>query len=189
MDAAKLQELRLHFEAVASIIGEQLSRANHHVLALVAKWDKTDLIPGLSDMDFRIICDDRTTVDDWVEIDRAMGRIHLQMVRAHPEWNRINEHTAGCGLTVAEVMDKSFYSPEYAVWHLWWGQGQWLDDLRSYLAVRPFGYSDEYFHLSRFLSYYSPYIHGIDPGHNLGVFENKYPLHSRCWHYFAPPML
>ena len=127
MDASRLEELRLHFEAVASILGEQLSRANHHVLALVAKWDKTDLVPGLSDMDFRIICDDQTTVDDWVEIDRVMGRIHLQMVRAHPEWNRINEHTAGCGLTVAEVMNKSFYTPEYAVWHLWWGQGQWLD--------------------------------------------------------------
>ncbi len=189
MDKAKLQELRSHFEAVASIIGEQLSKANPHVLSLVTKWDKTDLVPGLSDMDFRIICDDQTTVDDWIQIDQAMGRIHLEMVREYPEWNRINEHTAGVGMTVAEVMNEDYYNPEYAVWHLWWGQGEWLDELISYVGSRPFDYSDEHFHLTRFLTYYSPYIHGIDPGHNLGAFENKYPLHSRCWHYFAPPML
>ncbi|MCK4849780.1 MAG: hypothetical protein KAT11_00440 [Phycisphaerae bacterium] len=189
MDKSRLEELRSHFEAVASIIGEQLSRANPHVISLVAKWDKTDLVPGLSDMDFRIICDDQTTVDDWVQIDQAMGRIHLEMVREHPEWNRINEHTAGAGMTVAEVMNKNYYNPEYAVWHLWWGQREWLDELSSYLDSRRFGYSDEHFHLTRFLTYYSPYIHGIDPGHNLGALENKYPLHSRCWHYFAPPML
>ena len=189
MDASDLKKLRLDFEAVASTVGEGLSKANSHVLALVAKWGKTDLIPGLSDMDFRIICDDQTTVEDWIAIDRAMGRIHLDMVRAHPQWNRINEHTAGAAMTVAEVMNKNYYNPEYAVWHLWWGQGQWFDDLQSYLAKCSFGYSDEHFHLTKFLTYYSPYIHGIDPGHNLGGFEDKYPLHSRCWHYFAPPML
>ncbi len=189
MNASRLQELRSHFEAVASTIGQQLSKASPHVQALVAKWDKTDLVPGLSDMDFRIVCDDQTTVKDWIEIDRATGQIHLKMVRAHPQWNRINEHTAGAGMTVAEVINKKFYNPEYAVWHLWWGQSIWIYDLISYLASRAFGYSDEHFHLARFLNYYSPYIHGIDPGHNLGQFKDKYPLHSRCWHYFAPPML
>ena len=189
MNPSRLEELRSHFEMVASTIGDELSKTNPHVIALVAKWDKTDLVPGLSDMDFRVICDDKTSVEDWIEIDRAMGQIHLEMVRSHPEWNRINEHTPGAGMTVSEVMNKDFYNPEYAVWHLWWGQCEWLDELKSCLSARPFGYSDEYFHFTRFLNYYSPYIHGIDPGHNLGVFENKYPLHSRCWHYFAPPML
>jgi len=189
MNTSRLREYRSHFEAVAALVGGQLAEANGHVVALAAKWRKADLVPGLSDMDFRIICDDQTTVDDWVEIDRAMGRIHLEMVRGHPEWNRINEHPAGAGMTVAEVMDERFYNPEYAVWDLWWGRRDWLDDLKSYVAARPFGRSDEHAHLSRFLTYYSPYIHGIDPAHNLGVFENKYPLHSRCWHYFAPPML
>ena len=189
METSQLAECRSHFEQVAALFGGQLAQANGHVVALAAKWRKADLIPGLSDMDFRIICDDRTTVDDWVEIDRAMGPIHLEMVRAHPEWNRINEHPAGAGMTVAEVMDERFYNPEYAVWDLWWGRGEWFDDLKSYVGSRPFSRSDEHAHVSKFLAYYSPYIHGIDPAHNLGEFESKYPLHSRCWHYFAPPML
>jgi hypothetical protein len=61
--------------------------------------------------------------------------------------------------------------------------------LRSRTLLRPLAAIDEHYHLSRFLSYFSPYIHGIDPPINLGEFEPKYALHSRCWHYFAPPIL
>ena len=95
MDLSTHDELRTHFEMVASTVGQRLSEGNPHVMALVAKWEERDLVPGLSDMDFRVICDDGATVDDWVEIDRLAGRIHLDTVRAHPQWNRINEHTAG----------------------------------------------------------------------------------------------
>lgn len=189
MDASRLTELRSYFQEVVSILGRRLSRSSPRVVALVAKWNEEDLVPGLSDMDFRIVCDDQTTPEDWVGIDRTTAEVHLEMVRGHPEWNRINEHTAGSGMTIAEVMDPRFYNPEYAIWHLWRGQEEWFDDLKSYVSSRPFDYSDEHFHLERFLTYYSPYIHGIDPGHNLGEFRDKYPLHSRCWHYFTPPML
>ncbi len=44
------------------------------------------------------------------------------------------------------------------------------------------------FHLKKFLTYYGPYIKEIDPAINLGVYENKYPLHSRMMHYFTPPV-
>jgi len=189
MNAARLNELQTHFAAVAKTVGGQFAKANSHFVALVGKWSRSDLVPGLSDMDFRIICDGQTTPADWVQIDRVMGQIHLEMVRAHPEWNRINEHTAGAAMTVEEVMDPRFYNPEYAVWDLWWGASDWFDQLQHHVAARPFGYSDEHAHLLRFLTYYSPYIHGIDPPHNLGEFTDKYALHSRCWHYFAPPIL
>ena len=189
MDRLTLDELRRQFEAVAATVGEGLSAANPHVVALVAKWDKADLVPGLSDMDFRVICDDGTTVDDWVEIDRFAGRLHLEMVREYPQWNRINEHTAGAGMTISEALARRVCGPEYAHWSLWWGRRDWFDRLKAQVAARPFDAADEYYHLNKFLHYYSPYIHGIDPPINLGRFEPKYPLHSRCWHYFAPPML
>jgi hypothetical protein len=189
MDSATLDELRKQFEAVVATIARGLSAASSHVVALAAKWDKTDLVPGLSDLDLRVVCDDGTTADDWVEIDRAAGRIHLEMVRGHPQWNRINEHTPGACLTVPETLDRRVGSPEYAVWSLWWGDREWFGHFKSQAAARDFDRSDEHYHLSRFLSYYSTYIHGIDPPVNLGAFEPKYALHSRCWHYFAPPML
>jgi hypothetical protein len=80
MERLNLDQLRRHFEDVAMTIGEGLSAASPHVVALVAKWDKADLVPGLSDMDFRVICDDDATMDDWVDIDRSCGRLHLDMV-------------------------------------------------------------------------------------------------------------
>ncbi len=188
-NAPDLLGLSRQFDAVSGLIGESLAAKSSHLVALVAKWKKSDLVPGLSDLDFRAVCDDQTTAEDWVEIDCHLGQIHLDMVRAHPEWNRINEHTPGAGLTVGELMDERFYNPEYAVWDLWWGEVSWFSELKERVSSRPFGAIDEHYHLSRFLAYYSPYIHGIDPPINLGSFEPKYPLHSRCWHYFAPPML
>jgi hypothetical protein len=189
MDCLTLDTLRRQFEDVAAAVGEGLSKANPHVVALAAKWDKSDLVPGLSDLDFRVICDDSTTVEDWVEIDYCTGRLHLEMVRSHPQWNRINEHTAGAGMTISEALGRPFNTPEYAHWSLWWGRPEWLDRLKAQEAMRQFSADDEYYHLSKFLSYYSPYNHEIDPPINLGRFEAKYPLHSRCWHYFAPPIL
>ena len=113
-----LPGLRTRFEAVSRMIGESLAAKSSHLVALVAKWEKSDLVPGLSDLDFRAVCDDQTSAEDWVEIDSHLGRIHLDMVKAHPEWNRINEHTPGAGLTVGELMDERFFNPEYAVWDL-----------------------------------------------------------------------
>ena len=189
MDASSLEQLRSRFESVSRTLGSGLRRRTTHLVALVAKWQKEDLVPGLSDLDFRVICDDETSGEDWVVVDQAVGEIHLEMVRAHPEWNRINEHTAGAGLTLAEAMDQRFHNSEYAAWSVWWGQEDWYRRLESQIRRRPFDVLDEHYHLSRFLGYYSPYIRGIDPPINLGPFETKYPLHSRCWHYFAPPML
>ena len=189
MDKDRLEEVNGWFQSVADTIAGGLQRANRHFIGVAGKWRKSDLVPGLSDLDVRIICDADTAGDDWVEIDRVIGEVHLDMVRRHPEWNRINEHTAGAAMTVAEVMDERFYNPEYPVWDVWTGPRKWLDNLKVYVRKRPFGYSDEYFHFSRFLTFFSPYIHGIDPAINLGEFEPKYALHSRCWHYFAPPML
>jgi hypothetical protein len=189
MNPPTQDELRTHFGAVASTVAEGLTEGNSHVVGLVAKWEKRDLVPGLSDLDFRVICDDHTSVDDWIAVDCLAGRIQLDMVRAHPEWNRINEHTAGAGLTVSEVLDGRFSNPEYAVWTLWWGRQDWFDRLKGQTAAREFDATDERYHLSKFLHYYSPYIHGIDPPVNLGPLEPKYALHSRCWHYFAPPVL
>jgi hypothetical protein len=189
MTAQDLDALRAHFNDVAHMVGVQISAESPHVVALVAKWPSEDLVPGLSDMDFRIICDETTTSEDWVNIDRQIGRIHCKMVAEHPEWNRINEHTAGAGVSLAEIANDRFHHPEYAVWTVWWGRDEWAKELQARTLARPLDGNDERYHLARFVSYFSPYNHGIDPPINLGVFEPKYALHSRCWHYFAPPML
>jgi hypothetical protein len=56
-----LEALRARFEGVARCVGEQLAQASERVVALVAKWSKDDLVPGLSDLDFRVVCDEDAT--------------------------------------------------------------------------------------------------------------------------------
>ena len=189
MKSYTVEEARSWFQEVADLVGSAFKKQCPHFIALAGKWASVDLVPGLSDMDFRVICDEQTTVDDWIHIDHVMGRSLLEIASNNPQWNRINEHTAGAGMTVSEMMDDRFYNPEYSVLDIWYGERNWLDKLKSDVAARPFGYFDEYTHFLRFLTYYSPYIHGIDPPINPGCFEPKYALHSRCWHYFAPPMM
>ncbi|MEX0643513.1 MAG: hypothetical protein WD468_12470 [Pirellulales bacterium] len=189
MKASDCDRLQEDFLRVSNTVGETLASQNPHIVAIAAKWDAVDLVPGLSDLDYRIICDDLATAEDWVQIDRVCGENHLQMVREHPEWNRINEHTPGAGITVSELFDRRFHNPEYQTWTTWWGADDWLADLKSDMEARKFGANDEHVHLATFLRYFSPYVLGIDPPINLGHFKEKYPLHSRCWHYFAPPML
>lgn len=182
------QEAKKWFQQVADLVGQAFRKQCPNFVALAGKWPHDDLVPGLSDMDFRIICDGRTKVDDWLHIDRVMGRTMAKIARDNPQWNRINEHTAGTAMTIPEMMDERFYNPEYSVLDIWFGPRDWLDKLKASVSNRPFGYFDEHTHLMKFLTYYSPYIHGIDPPVNLGSFEPKYAMHSRCWHYFAPPM-
>lgn len=189
MTHGDLDRMREAFHSVSQTVGNVLSSVCPQVVAVVAKWNPQDLVPGLSDLDFRIICDDGTTAEDWVLVDRVCGENHLAMVREHPEWNRINEHTPGAGITIVESLDQRFHNPEYQNWSLWWGRGDWLDSLKTQMMRRPFGASDEQVHLSNFLNYYSAYVHGIDPPINLGDRAEKYAVHSRCWHYFAPPMV
>jgi hypothetical protein len=187
--SSQLRALRSQFDGVAATLGDQLAAASPRFVTLVAKWSKDDLIPGLSDMDFRVVCEQQTTAEDWVHIDRHVGRIHRQMVADHPEWNRLNEHTAGAGVNIAELRGDRFHHPEYAVWSSWWGPREWVAELQARTLARPLCAIDEHYHLARFLAYYSPYRYDIDPPINLGALEPKYALHSRCWHYFAPPML
>ena len=56
------------------------------------------------------------------------------------------------------------------------------------LAAHKWSNRDEVYHLKKVATYFGPYIRGIDPPINMGVWENKYPLHSRFMHYFTPPV-
>jgi hypothetical protein len=158
------------------------------VEAIGGKWNFEDLIPGLSDFDARFIFSDRTSPEDWVTISRAMGKVHTAMCWQYPERARILEHLAGINLTWEEMSDPLFYYPEFRQWTIYHGPDAKMTALEQYLETRAWTEDDEIFSLKKFLTYYTPYDRGIDPAINLGIFESKYPLHSRFMHYFAPPV-
>jgi hypothetical protein len=126
--------------------------------------------------------------EDWVDLDRITGELHLSMATAHPEWARILEHTPGVCATQEEMIDDRIFHPEAQQWSLYSEPDSWYGQLRVFYAGRVWGERHEIYFLKRFLYYYSPYQHGIDPPINLGAYEYKYGLHSRIWHYFVPAL-
>ncbi|NSW89124.1 MAG: hypothetical protein HPY74_00325 [Firmicutes bacterium] len=157
--------------------------------AIAGKWTFEDLIPGMSDFDTRFICSNSMTVDDWCAMSTAVGEIHLDLCKRFPKWIRILEHLPGINLTWDEYTDDFTYYPEYRQWSIYrCSNEKELERSNMEFSRKPWCEKDEYFHLKKFISYYGPYIRGIDPAINLGAFESKYPLHSRMMHYFTPPV-
>lgn len=157
--------------------------------AIAGKWTFEDLIPGMSDFDTRLICSDDMTVQDWCDMSEAVGKVHLDLCERYPHWARNLEHLPGINLTWSELEDDFTYYPEYKQWSFYnCSNPERLKKALDVLSVRKWSSRDEYFHLKKFLTYYGPYIRGIDPAINLGKFENKYPVHSRMMHYFTPPV-
>jgi hypothetical protein len=157
--------------------------------AISGKWEFEDLIPGMSDFDTRFLCTDSMTADDWCEMSSIVGQVHLDLCDQYPEWARILEHLPGINLTWSEMQDELTYYPEYKQWSFYHCLNQPLQaQIKNFLEKRNWDFKDEYFHLKKFLLYYGPYDRSIDVPINLGVFESKYPLHSRLMHYFTPPI-
>jgi hypothetical protein len=158
------------------------------IRAVSGKWRFQDLIPGLSDFDTRFIFTSDVTIEEWLQMSVAVGRVHTQLAKEFPQWARILEHLPGINLTHAELVDPVFYYPEFQQWTYYRGEQEILDSIKSYLTNKPWHRRDELFHLKKFANYYGPYLRWIDPPINIGKWENKYALHSRFMHYFTPPV-
>lgn len=169
------EECRYRFEKIEAIAG---------------KWTFRDLLPGMSDFDTRFIVDDSMTVDDWCKMSEAVGKAHLYLCQKYPSWIRNLEHLPGINLTWEEFTSERMYYPEYNQWSFYFTDvPEKLYSAKEKLKARPWDIKDEYFHLKKFCAYFGRYNRTIDPPVNLGVHENKYPLHSRIMHYFNPPVM
>ena len=158
--------------------------------AIAGKWMFRDLLPGMSDFDTRFIVNDDMTADDWCRMSTAVGEAHLALCCKYPCWARNLEHLPGVNLTWSELVSDRSYYPEFQQWTYYETEHPArLSASLATLAKRPWVVRDEYFHLKKFCLYYGRYDRKIDPAVNLGIHENKYPLHSRIMHYFNPPVM
>ena len=158
--------------------------------AIAGKWMFRDLIPGMSDFDSRFILSDDMSVDDWCTMSTAIGETHLALCEKYPCWARNFEHLPGVNLTWSELSSERSYYPEYHQWTYYQTERpEKLGIALERFAGRTWDEKDEYFHLKKFSLYFGRYDREIDPAINLGVHENKYPLHSRVMHYFNPPVM
>ncbi len=164
-------------------------RAAPQIEAIGGKWTFEDLVPGMSDFDYRFICANGMSADDWCRMASVVGQVHLELCEAHPEWARKLEHLPGINLTWDELTDPRGYCTDYSQWTFYHTtRPERLEQATQGFAQRPWSEADELYHLQKFLTYYTPYDRSLDPAINLGPYDNKYPLHSRIMHYFPPPV-
>jgi len=104
---------------------------------IAGKWIFEDLIPGMSDFDTRFIFADDCTVEDWMDMSLAVGKVHTQLAKEQPRWARILEHLPGLNLTHAEISNPLFYYPEFQQWTFYKGNRDILDNIETYLIKKP----------------------------------------------------
>ncbi|HVF10999.1 MAG TPA: hypothetical protein VNA16_09370 [Abditibacteriaceae bacterium] len=175
----------------AEFIAAYFERCRERVPEIEAnagKWTFEDLIPGLSDFDTRFLVNDEMTVEGWCRMSTAVGQVHLELARERPAWARNLEHLPGVNLRWNELLDPNFYFTEFSQWSFYHGDEARLEATRRYLANHIWDDADARYHWKKIAIYYGPYNRTIDPPVNLGAYENKYSLHSRLMHYFAPPV-
>ena len=155
---------------------------------LVAKWRPEDLIPGLSDLDSRVICDDMNP-ERWLAFEEEASAVQLEFMREDPEWNRKLEHTPGTCISSKELLDEALYESEMHTWNYYWGDSELYLRFQDYLASKPWDQRDEYYQLKRWLTFWGRYNKDLDPLVNVpAALVFRYGLHSRCLHYFVPAL-
>lgn len=156
--------------------------------ANAGKWTLEDLIPGLSDFDTRFFVSDGMDAADWCRMSTAVGQVHLDLVKERRDWARNLEHLPGVNLTWSELFNPKFYFTEFSQWSFYHGPEPRLLQARQYAAKHAWTSRDELYHWEKIAIYYGYYNRTIDRPINLGVYKNKYSLHSRLMHYLAPPL-
>ena len=175
------------FFQMATWFGERWSKEFPALSVWTCKWRHEDLIPGLSDMDPRVVFDDMSA-EEWVSLDELAYETHLELTKSRPDWARKLEHTPGVCSTKAEVLNEALYQPEMRNWDYYWGDREFFEQIKAFSQRRSWEPVDEYYFLvNRFVPWCTPYNHDIDPAVNIpSNILPKYALHSRAMHYFMP---
>lgn len=176
------------FQDFIDLYFERCKEVCPKIAVIAGKWTFEDLIPGLSDFDTRFIFEDDISINEWLEMSLAVGRVHARIAREYPKWARMLEHLPGINLMISEVTNPIFYYPEFKQWTFYKGDQATVDLIEQYLQNTEWSKRDEYYHLKKYALFCGPYLRWIDPAVNIGKYENKYPLHSRFMHYFTPPL-
>lgn len=151
--------------------------------ALVFRGQREDMLPGFSDIDMRLICDD-VEPEGWLALDEAVGRVQRLLAGRGPAHAHAIEHPPGACATVAEVLDPALYHPEMRQWDVCRAEPPLPQQLGAYLAGRPWGAADEDYALGRFL--YSLAATEPEPSPPAGALARHHGLPSLVLHRFLP---
>ena len=82
---------------------------------LYSKGTFEELVPGLSDMDLRVIME-KTDSKAWLGVSDLSSAVYVELAEDHPEWIRILKQPPGAMMSKDELFDEELFLPEIRYW-------------------------------------------------------------------------
>ncbi|MFA9479553.1 hypothetical protein ACERK3_14785 [Phycisphaerales bacterium AB-hyl4] len=152
--------------------------------ALASKGAMRDVIPGLSDVDYRLVLS-TDAPEIWRRVGAAFAEAMLAFANAHPDGWRLIEHMPAIGCS-SDALDARPVCWERLTWEPLWASSADLlvtptsptnDGLAGWWAGKLAGYQP-------------PYDARRDPPINVASAElPRFPAFSLIWHFYAPAVL
>ena len=153
---------------------------------LVLRGSREDMIPGVSDIDMRLICQEGNP-SVWLALDEVVQKVHLGFVTRGLPYRRALEHPPGACVTVEEALDAALFHPEMRHWDWCAGDETVRQSLTRHLESLPWGERDERHHLSVFVGALQPKVPPVRT-QGLQVPERHRGVASVALHAFLPAL-
>lgn len=116
--------------------------------AVVSRGPLVDVLPGLSDVDLRLLCDG-VAPDGWWALDRVVLAVHRDLATRSPGGQSLLQHPPGACVLLSELADPLLLHPEARLWD--WCDGTEAAAATLAVVASGWGPRDEAFHLRRYL--------------------------------------
>lgn len=143
--------------AVAERYWQGLVERYRGVRALMLRNPLADFVPGISDLDLRLVVD-RHESDDWGPLADAIAEVHSEQLASGPGTWRLLEHPPGACVTVEEALDPRLFHPEMRQWEPAFGDQTVVERVMENIAVTPWSSRDERYWHRRFQTYLAPWV-------------------------------
>lgn len=155
----------------------QLREKYPEVRALILRNPLEDFVPGISDLDLRLVADPDPE-GDWQALAEAVAAVHLKWLGEGPAMWRLLEHPPGACVTLNEALDPRLFHPEMRQWQRCCGDTATLDLLDGHIATAPWSARDELYWERRLRGYLTPWGPPEDRINLPAGMDSRYRLHA-----------
>ncbi|NPV09210.1 MAG: hypothetical protein HPY83_14785 [Anaerolineae bacterium] len=157
------------------------------VRALILRNPLADFVPGISDLDLRLVADPDPE-GDWQALTEAVAEVHLERLSEGPAMWRLLEHPPGACVTLGEALSSQLFHPEMRQWQRCCGDAATLDLLEDHIATAPWSAQDDLYWERRLRGYLGPWGPPEDRINLAAGMGNRYRLHALLMLHTLPAL-
>jgi len=138
---------------VHALIAEYYERCRARfagVVGIVSRGPLEDVLPDLSDVDLRLLCDG-VAPEEWSALDEAVLAVQRELAGRGSRECGLLQHPPGACMLLTELSHPALLHPESRLWG-WCAGDEAAREAAARAAAAPWSARDEAFHLARYLS-------------------------------------